>query len=240
MCIMRKVVRWAGWGVAAAFLASMVACGQLPSPPQAPAGDGLPWREVRIPGKASTDYRWATHPSGVAGWYARADRSASAWFRQVHVAPQQLGTVAFSWWVPSLLPEADLTDPDLSDSPAAVLFAFEGDRSLLSPRNKALFELAQLLGGEPPPYATLMYVWDRKAAPEKLIVSGRTDRIRKIVVESGPGSLRQWRSYQRRLREDFIKAFGEEPGPLVGVALMTDADNTGASAEAWYGAIELR
>lgn len=38
---------------------------------------------------------------------------------------------------------------------------------------------------------------------------------------------------------DFRRAFGEEPGALIGVALMTDADNTRASAEASYGEVRL-
>ena len=40
-------------------------------------------------------------------------------------------------------------------------------------------------------------------------------------------------------REDFRDAFGEEPGPLIGIALMTDADNTGEQINAWYGALSL-
>jgi hypothetical protein len=41
------------------------------------------------------------------------------------------------------------------------------------------------------------------------------------------------------VRADFIRAFGEEPGPLVAVALMTDTDNTGSTLRAWYGALRL-
>ncbi len=34
-------------------------------------------------------------------------------------------------------------------------------------------------------------------------------------------------------------AFGEEPPAIVGVAIMTDADNTGVQATAWYGDLTL-
>jgi hypothetical protein len=60
-----------------------------------------------------------------------------------------------------------------------------------------------------------------------------------IVVESGPGGLGGWRDYRRNLVEDYRRAFGGEPGRIVGMALMTDTDNTGASAEGLYGAIRL-
>jgi len=45
--------------------------------------------------------------------------------------------------------------------------------------------------------------------------------------------------HQRNLVADYERAFGEKPGPLMAIGKMTDADNTRASAEAWYGAIEL-
>ena len=84
-----------------------------------------------------------------------------------------------------------------------------------------------------------MYVWANQAPVEEVVHSSRTDRIRKLVVESGGTNLRRWRRYRRNLVADFRRAFGEAPGPLLGIALMTDADNTGSTAEAWYGAVEL-
>jgi hypothetical protein len=84
-----------------------------------------------------------------------------------------------------------------------------------------------------------MYVWDTRAAAGSLVVNPRSDRIRKIVVESGATHLGQWRSYTRNVREDFVRAFGEEPGALIGVAVMTDTDNTQSRAEAWYGEIRF-
>ena len=65
------------------------------------------------------------------------------------------------------------------------------------------------------------------------------DRIRKLVVDSGPEHLGTWRVHQRNLVADYERAFGEKPGPLMAIGKMTDADNTRASAEAWYGPIEL-
>ncbi len=72
-----------------------------------------------------------------------------------------------------------------------------------------------------------------------VVVNPRTDRIRKLVVESGSARLKQWLDYERDIRADFRAVFGEEPGPLIGVALMTDSDNTQSEARAWYGPVEL-
>lgn len=128
----------------------------------------------------------------------------------------------------------------MGDSPARLVFAFDGDRSRLSARDRMLFDVAELLTGEPPPFATLMYVWANQSAPEAIIEHPRSDRIRKVVVEQGPASLRQWRQYRRDLAADFLRAFGEPPGRLVAVALMTDSDNMAASAQTWYGDVVLQ
>ncbi|HWQ95684.1 MAG TPA: DUF3047 domain-containing protein, partial [Gammaproteobacteria bacterium] len=37
--------------------------------------------------------------------------------------------------------------------------------------------------------------------------------------------------------EDYKKTFGEEPPMISGIAIMTDTDNTGEAATAYYGDI---
>jgi len=41
------------------------------------------------------------------------------------------------------------------------------------------------------------------------------------------------------VRADFEQAFGEAPGELQALAIMTDSDNTQSRARAWYGEIRL-
>ncbi|MDP3613420.1 MAG: DUF3047 domain-containing protein, partial [Rubrivivax sp.] len=56
---------------------------------------------------------------------------------------------------------------------------------------------------------------------------------------SGPAKLRRWRDHKRNLAADYRLAFGEEPGPLAAIALMTDSDNTASRAVSWYGPVTL-
>ena len=102
-----------------------------------------------------------------------------------------------------------------------------------------LSELSLTLTGEPMPYATLMYVWCNTCTKDTMYINPRTDRIREIALETGPDHLGQWLDYQRDIQADYLKAFGQAPGALVGVGLMTDTDNTRQSALAWYGPISL-
>jgi hypothetical protein len=236
----RRLFRGAG----AALLASasallVVGCAQLPAPGR-DGSDLTPpgWHAVLLPGKAPTRYA-VTVKDGRPAISARAESSASMWRRRVSVAPPQLGQARFSWWVESLPPQAHVGDAQREDAAARVIFAFDGDLDQLSPRNRAMFDLARALTGEMPPYATLMYVWDNEAPVDSVVVNPRTDRVRKIVLDSGPQHLGRWRDHQRDLAADFRRAFGEEPGRLVAVAVMTDGDNTRSSTRAWYGEVDL-
>jgi hypothetical protein len=190
--------------------------------PQAGADD---WHDVPLPGKRKTDYRWESQPEGRV-LVARADGSASMYRKRVKGSVDAVREVAFAWWAQALPEGGNVSESDATDAAARVLFAFGGDVSKLSQRNQTMFELARTLTGEAPPYATLAYVWDAAAPVGRVVVHPRTDRMRKIVVESGRDGLRQWRRYRRALAADYRLAFGEVPGPLLAVAVMTDGDNT--------------
>ncbi len=196
------------------------------------------WRHYALPGKASSQFAY-TRKDGRDAMAVTSLASASMVRKQVRVEPAELGSVRFSWKVPELITQADMALREADDSPVRIVLAFEGDRSRLSARNAALSELALALTGEELPYATLMYVWCNQRAPGSVIVNPRTDRIRKLVVESGQGKLNQWLDYERNIRADYEKAFGEAPGALVGIGIMTDSDNTRSSARAWYGPVQL-
>ena len=221
-------------------LIALGACTSAPpaSPGLQAAGPWAGWSDYALPGKRSTIYRTQREGAGFV-IHAQAESSASMFRRQLRVDAAQLGRVQFSWRVAGLIDQADLAEADASDSPVRLVFAFDGDHGRLSMRARMLFELAQALTGEPPPYATLMYAWDNRAAPGTVIVGPRTDRVRKIVVETGPSRLGQWLQYERDLAADFRLAYGEDPGALIGVALMTDADNTGSRAAGQYGEVRL-
>jgi len=204
-----------------------------------PAQDGgAPWHAVTLPGKEATRYERA-HKDGRSAVLAVSNGSASLWRQRLEAPPAQLGEVSFSWWAQTLLERASVADIDREDATARVVFGFGGDHARLPLRTRMSFELAQALTGERPPFATLMYVWDATAPVGSVIVNPRSDRVRKIVVDSGPEGLRRWRDHRRDLAADFRRAFGEEPGPLQSVALMTDSDNTRGQARTWYGEIVL-
>lgn len=243
-------MNWTGLGWLLASAAFLAGCASVPggtgslerSPWAAqsvlPAGDAAGWQHYALPGKTPTHFDYV-RKDGRDALAVSASTSASMVRKKLRLEPDQLGQLSFSWKVPELIADADLASRDKDDSPVRIVLAFDGDRSRWSARNAMLSELAQTLTGEPMPYATLIYVWCNKRAPGTVINSPRTDRIRKLVVESGPQGTNQWREYERDVRADYERAFGEPPGALVGVAVMTDTDNTRSTARAWYGPVRL-
>ncbi len=60
-----------------------------------------------------------------------------------------------------------------------------------------------------------------------------------VAVNSGPQNAGKWMTVKRDIVADYRKAFGEAPPAVIGIAIMSDSDNTGESATAWYGDIRL-
>lgn len=216
--------------------AALLAACATPTAPPPPSAEG--WQPMALPGKKATVYRW-TEKDGRRALEASSDRSASIWRKRLQPQLDKVGEVSFSWWSQSLIPGANVADVDHEDAIARVIFGFGGDIDKLPLKTRMKFELAQALTGEMPPYATLMYVWDSQLPVGTVVINPRSDRIRKIVVDSGATGLHHWRDHRRNLAADFRLAFGEEPGPLTSMAVMTDSDNSRATAKTWYGAVEL-
>jgi hypothetical protein len=72
------------------------------------------------------------------------------------------------------------------------------------------------------------------------VVNKYTSRIKIIAVESGREKLGQWLAESRNVAEDYRHLFGEEPGKVVSVGIMTEADRSGRALEAYYGDLAFR
>ena len=241
------------WLAASGGAALLAGCSSLPAPPEptvdaspwaaqsgAPVGAGSSraWRHQPFPGKAPTQFKYA-HEDGRHAVSVTASSSASMLRRRLRIEPTDLGSVVFSWKVPALIAQADLASRENDDAPVRVMLVFDGDRSRFSPRDAMTSELMRALTGEEMPYATLMYSWCARREANTVVTNARTGRVRTLVVESGPRKLNRWLDYRRNVRADFERAFGEPPGALVGVGIMSDSDNTRSLARAWYGPVHF-
>ncbi len=170
---------------------------------------------------------------------AEANGSASAFVHVQRADPAASPILRWRWRTDALIDDADNTDAKREDAPVRVIVGFDGDKSKLPEKEQRRFATAKKLSGRDVPYATLMYIWENRRPVDSIIDSAHTTRLKMIVVESGPQGVGSWRAYRRDLVKDYERAFGEKPGRIVGFAVMTDTDNTGAKAGGLYGALQL-
>ena len=81
------------------------------------------------------------------------------------------------------------------------------------------------------------YVWANRAEVGESWPNPFTSRVMMVAVESGERDAGTWRTHRRDVRADFLRLFGRRVDALEGIAVMTDTDNSGQSARAWYGEI---
>jgi hypothetical protein len=170
---------------------------------------------------------------------ASARGSASAWVHLERMDIAATPMLEWRWRVPAVIAGAANEDPKREDSPARVIIGFDGDKSTLPQAEQRRMSRAKSLSGRDMPYAMLMYIWDNKNPVDTVVPSAHTGRVKMIVAESGSAGVGAWRSYRRDLARDYERAFGEKPKEVLGVALMTDTDNTGETSEAFYGTLRL-
>lgn len=81
------------------------------------------------------------------------------------------------------------------------------------------------------------YVWASQHPAGSSWPSPFTRRVRLMAVNSGSTGLNNWVSHKRNVRNDLRDQFGEDIMSIDAVALMTDTDNSGGRARAYYGDI---
>ena len=214
---------------------------ELPKFSAETARNGMPngWNFYRIaPFKKNTVYRLENY-QGKTVLSANSKTSASG--LAVKLRPRQASNLLLQWEWKALNPivNADNADGYADDAPLRILVAFDGNKSKLPLKEKMTFEMANLISGQEMPYATLMYIWSGKSPVDTIITNAHTSRIKMIVVDSGWDNLGRWHKHQRDLAADYKRAYGEAPGEVIGIALLTDTDNTKSETRAFYGDIEL-
>lgn len=170
--------------------------------------------------EGEVDYR-LVEAGGRGAVEALADDAASALYREIEIDLGATPILEWSWRVEHLpTGEADERTRAGDDYAARIYVVREGLFGKLSAR-------------------ALNYVWTRELPTGSEWTNAFTDRARMIAVASGRERTGQWITHRRDLRADWRAAFGEAPGNIHGVAIMTDSDNTDSRAHAYYGRIRF-
>jgi hypothetical protein len=179
------------------------------------AGELTGWEEKVFLGH--TDYRLVEN-SGTTVLRATSDGSASGRFKKVAVDLGNTPVLHWSWRVDNLLQGVDERSKAGDDYPARVYVVFSG--GLLFWRTRAI-----------------NYVWSSNQPLGTTWDNAFTANAKMVAAASGEARLGQWVMQRRDVAADYRRLFGEEPGTVDAVAIMTDTDNSGRQATAWYGDI---
>ena len=178
-------------------------------------GDLSEWQTKAFVGET----RYALENSdGQLALRADSNATASGRYREVSVDLDKTPILNWRWKVGNILAGNDERTRTGDDYPARVYVVFSG--GLLFWRTRAI-----------------NYVWSNKQPVGSSWSNAFTRNAHMIAIESGSDRTGQWIIERRDVRADYRRVFGEEPGQADAVAIMTDTDNTGGRATAWYGDI---
>jgi hypothetical protein len=193
-----------------------------------------PWHILR--GNTPTRYAIA-EVEGAGAMEAESAEGGSGMWRAIRLDPARTPVLEWRWRVPRPAPGEPSLEATSSKSPVMRLsLAFHGDASKLDFDDRATLRLAKILTANGLPYATLLYVWMAGVPIGTVINSAHTDRVRLLVVENAP-RFDEWIVIRRNVVDDFRRAYGEAPGDIVGIGLMTDYGDNGSRRRAYYGDI---
>ena len=178
--------------------------------------------------------------NGVVAVKAVSRASASGLVRKVDIDPMQYPVVEWRWKVDNVLKKGDVTRKDGDDYPARLYITFRYDSSKVGFFERAKYEAIRFAHGEYPPLGAVNYIWESKSPVGTVVPNPYTGRVRMFVLQSGDAKAGTWVKESRNLVEDYRKAFGADPPRISGVAVMTDTDNTGESAVAYFGDIVFK
>jgi len=205
-----------------------------------PAG-GLPgyWEKMTFPKIERQTAYSLIRDNGRTVIRAVSNASASGLIRYYKGPVERYPWIVWQWKIAHVLEKGDVSAKQGDDYAARVYVAFEFSPAGKSWWQRMRHKAANLAAGVKLPGTALNYIWANKAPRETVVSNPYTDQTKMIVLQSGDASAGQWITEKRNLMNDYRTAFGEKPPAIMGIAIMTDTDNTGESTTAYYGDIRL-
>ena len=168
--------------------------------------------------KGTTDYR-IVQEDGRTVLKAHAKGAASGLTKKLKFSPQTYRYLKWNWKISGAIAQGNEKTKQGDDYAARVYVVFPG---------RFFWQMR-----------ALNYIWANKLPKGEFVPNAFTSNAMLLAVESGPAKAGQWLHEERDVLADYRRVFGEDPPEAGGIAIMTDTDNTGAEATAWYGEIVL-
>ena len=166
-----------------------------------------------------TQYQLITD-SGVRVLKGSANAAASMLYKQSDVSLLDTPRLSWHWKIDNVFTGTDEQTRDGDDFPARVY---------------VVYRHGQL------PWQTyaISYVWASHTPINNSWESPFTKKSKLIALQSGDSLAGLWQFETRNVADDFETLFNVKVSSLAGIAVMVDADNTGKSVAAYFGAIQF-
>ena len=174
-------------------------------------------------------------------WVLRAesDAAASGLYHPLDLDPKVYRALSWRWKVDHVLAKSDPRRKQGDDYAARVYVAYRYDPAGASLWERSRFGAYRLFYGRYPPGLALNYVWESRLPVGTVLDNAYTARAKIVVARSGAAEAGRWVTETRDIYEDYRRIMGGEPPRIVGIALMTDTDDTGERAVAYYDALTI-
>lgn len=179
------------------------------------SGDLSGWKEKSFAGE--TRYT-RVEKDGRRVLQAQSQGTASGLYREIRVDLKRTPYLNWSWRIANVLEGVNERSKSGDDYPARVYVVLSGGILFWKTRS-------------------LNYVWSSNQPIGSHWPNAYTDHVQMMAVESGKAKIGQWIAEKRNLRADFQNLFGDDIDHIDAIAIMTDTDNSGQAATAWYGDI---
>lgn len=181
--------------------------------------DIIGWNHHSFEGE--TDYRLVEKGGQPAVEASCENASASGLYLEQSIDLQATPVIEWQWWVEETFTGTDETTESGDDYPARLYAVDRG--GLLVWRTRAL-----------------NYVWASEQQRGSDWPNPFQSQAHMIALRSGTADAGgRWVTERRNVREDFSTYHDRELTEIDALAIMTDCDNTGQPAQAWYGEIRL-
>jgi hypothetical protein len=168
--------------------------------------------------KGITEYR-LTRENDTTVVKATSQGAASGLVKKVSFDPQKYRYLRWSWKILHTIPGGDETTKAGDDYAARIYVVFPG---------KYFWQTK-----------AINYIWANHLNTGASIPNAYTSSAIMVAVQSGSNNAGQWHVEKRDIFADYKNLFGSDPGEASAIAIMTDTDDTGENAIAWYGDITL-
>ena len=178
-------------------------------------GDLRGWEEETFSGH--TVYELVQDQHGQSLMAVTSD-SASGLFREIRIDLTRTPYLNWSWKIENTYDGNDERSKTGDDYPVRIFVVVSG--GIFFWKTKAL-----------------NYAWSSHQPKQSQWESAVTRNAMMLALRSGEEEAGEWVNEKRNIREDFRAMFGVDVTSIDAIAIMSDSDNTGQSARAYYGDI---